>query len=227
MAILRIIRILFRYADILVELCCMKNSYHICVSGGDEVYCRDEEDYIYCFNALALAIHATQSSLLADSIMSTHLHECVRSENPDLLVKMQRYTYVRYFNRKYHRKGGLGEPNAFVVKLDGLYHNLAAISYTLRNALHHGVSPTPFAYPHSSAQTVFRKELGRYAEPELMPKFGQHNFLPYRTKCPDGYRMGRNGLILREDVVDTADVEHLFGTPRSFLYYMNRISGEE
>lgn len=205
----------------------MKNSYHICISGGDEVYCRSEEDYIYCFNSLALAIRATESSLLADSIMSTHVHECVRSENPDLLIKMQRYTYSRYFNRKYHRKGSLGEPKAFVMKLEGLYHHLAALSYTFRNALHHGVTPTPFGYPHSSVRVIFRKELGHDIEQELLPKSRQHLYLPYRTKCPDGFRMGKNGLILREDVVDTADVEHMFGTPRSFLFYMNRISGEE
>ena len=106
--------------------------------------CRSEEDYIYCFNSLALAIHDTGSSLLADSIMSTHLHECVRTEEPQLL--------------------------------------------------------------HPSRQ---------------------HRFLPYRTKCPEGYRMDKSGLILREDVVDTVDVEHMFVTPRSYLYNMNRLSGEE
>lgn len=39
--------------------------------------------------------------------------------------------------------------------------------------------------------------------------------------------MDQSGLILREDVIDTADVEHTFKTPRSYIYYMNRLSGEE
>ena len=39
--------------------------------------------------------------------------------------------------------------------------------------------------------------------------------------------MDKSGLLLREDVIDTADVEHMFGTPRNFLYHMNRLSGEE
>ena len=205
----------------------MKKTYHICMSAGDEVLCRSEEDYIYCFNSLALAIHDTGSSLLADSIMSTHLHECVRTEDPLLLVRKHRYTYTRYFNRKYHRKGSLVEPDVFIIELDGLYHTLAAMNYTFRNALHHGVSPTPLAYRHSSARVIFRKALGHAEEPQLLHPSRQHRFLPYRTKCPEGYRMDKSGLILREDVVDTVDVEHMFVTPRSYLYNMNRLSGEE
>ena len=32
---------------------------------------------------------------------------------------------------------------------------------------------------------------------------------------------------MADTVIDTAEVENMFVTPRSFLYYMNRISGEE
>ena len=39
--------------------------------------------------------------------------------------------------------------------------------------------------------------------------------------------MDRSGLLLREDVIDTSDVEHMYGTPRNFLFHMNRLSGEE
>ena len=38
--------------------------------------------------------------------------------------------------------------------------------------------------------------------------------------------MGSDGLILPESVVDVADLEHQFSTARTFLYYMNRLSGE-
>ena len=39
--------------------------------------------------------------------------------------------------------------------------------------------------------------------------------------------MTKSGIYLRDSVIDTAEVENMFVTPRSFLYYMNRISGEE
>lgn len=205
----------------------MKRTYHICLSAGDEIFCRDEEDYIRCFNSLALALAETDSSLLADAIMSNHLHECVRTECPERLISAQRYKYARYFNAKYSRRGRLGERMPFIMELKGLYHTIAALSYVFRNPLHHGVVSTPFAYPHSSACTVFQRETGHNYDRHIISSRYHRPYIPSRNRCPYGYRMDKSGLILREDVVDVADVEHLYGTPRSFLYYMNRLSGEE
>ena len=39
--------------------------------------------------------------------------------------------------------------------------------------------------------------------------------------------MNSEGMILPETVIDAQDIEHQFSTARSFLYYMNRLSGEE
>lgn len=205
----------------------MKKAYHICLSSGNEIYCRDNEDYIHCFNSLAIAIAETESVLLADSIMSNHIHECIRTSSLSEVIKRHRYQYARYFNAKYHRKGRLGERHAFTVELDGLYHTLAAISYVFRNPLHHGITATPLAYLHSSARVIFSKDIWPGSPKNIIPKHKQRTFLPSHNTCPEGYRMDTNGLILREDVVDTSDVEHLYGTPRAFLYYMNRLSGEE
>ena len=204
-----------------------KKTYHICLSSGDEVYCRCEEDYVYCFNCLALAVAATGSDLLAESIMSTHIHECIRSAVPRDLIHQQRYAYSRYFNDKYYRRGRLGERYPFITEIDGLYHILAALSYVIRNALHHGVAATPFGYGQSSARSFFRKELGFDIHHELIKESQQYRHLPSHVRCPSSYKMDKNGLILRETVIDVPDVEHMFMTPRSYLYYMNRLSGEE
>lgn len=231
--IFKFIRIQFRYADNHSDLCGnyfgiqMKRTYHICISGGNELLCRDEEDYVRCFNCLAMACAETESILLADSVMSNHLHECVRTSSPNLLIENQRYKYSRYFNAKYGRRGRLGEKTPFVIELQGLYHTLAALSYVLRNPVHHGIAPTPFAYPHCSANVIFSQSLGHVTDTLLMPAHNISAHLPSRKRCPEGYRMDKSGLILRGDVIDTVDVEHMFGTARAFLYYMNRLSGEE
>ena len=140
---------------------------------------------------------------------------------------MQRYTYTRYFNSKYLRRGSLFLRPPFIIELEGLYHKLAALSYTLRNPVHHGVTSTPFEYRHSSARALFRDALGRDDCQDFLPEYLCHRYLPDHRSCPSGYKMGKNGLILRENVLDVSDVEHMFVTPRSFLYYMNRLSGEE
>ena len=202
-------------------------TYHICLSAGDEVYCRCEEDYFRCFNSLALAVAETDSRLLADSLMSTHVHECVRTRTPEWLVTRQRYSYSRYFNNRYGRKGRLGERQPCIVELDGLHHILTAISYVLRNPLHHGVTSTPFGYPYSSVCEYFRKDLHGTALAGAVSDSRAYKYLPYKVRLPDGYHMDGNGMILRNTVIDVSDVEHMFVTPRSFLYYMNRLSGEE
>lgn len=188
--------------------------------------CRNDRDYIHSNNCLCLAAHKTDSSLLAYNIMSNHTHIGVRTEDPYAFMKAYRYPYNRYFNQKYGRKGMLGEKDFFLSEINGLYHLLAVISYILRNALHHGVAATPFGYRYSSISALFRKELGYIDEPELMPKKSQYLYLPGNDALPDGYKMDASGLILPQSVIDVADVEHQFSTARTFLYYMNRLSGE-
>lgn len=204
----------------------MKKTYHLCLSGGNEVMFRHDKDYIYANNCLCLAAYKTGSAILAYSIMSNHIHICVRTEDPYAFMKVFRYPYTRYFNQKYGRKGQLGEKHFFLCEIEGLYHLLAVLSYILRNPLHHGVTATPFGYKYSSIRAVFRKELGYFDEPELMPKKSQYLFLPGNVSLPAGYKMDSSGLILPHSAIDVADVEHQFSTARVFLYYMNRLSGE-
>jgi hypothetical protein len=187
----------------------MKKAYHICLSSGDEVCCRDEEDYVYYFNALALAIAKTESSLLADAVMSNHVHECLRTACPKVVATMQRYTYTRYFNSKYLRRGSLFLRPPFIIELEGLYHKLAALSYTLRNPVHHGVTSTPFEYRHSSARALFRDALGRDDCQDFLPEYLCHRYLPDHRSCPSGYKMGKNGLILRENVLDAEQIPYV------------------
>ena len=59
-----------------------------------------------------------------------------------------------------------------------------------------------------------------------MPKKSQYLFLPGNVSLPAGYKMDSSGLILPHSAIDVADVEHQFSTARTFLYYMNRLSGE-
>lgn len=202
----------------------MKKTYHLCLSGGDEVMFRCDEDYVRGINSLSLAAHKTDSSLLAYSFMSNHVHIGVRTESPEALIYAYRYGYCRYFNRKYGRSGRLGERDFFSLEIEGLYHLLTVIAYILRNPLHHGVSATPFGYKYSSISALFRKELGRFDEPISVPS--AYHFLPEKCELPTGFKMNESGMIIPESVIDVADVEHQFSTARTFLYYMNRLSGD-
>ena len=205
----------------------MKKDYHFCISGQNELICRTEPDYIRAFNCLAISAFKTNSTLLADAIMSNHIHVCIRSENIQSSIKDFRYSYTRYFNRKYGRVGSLGESCAFLSELQGYYHIMAVISYVLRNPVHHGVARTPFAYKYCSASAYFQSDMGLNGEVCLLPQKSCYKYLPKACIKPDHFLMGIDGQILRETVLDIVDVEYKYATVRSFLYYMNRLSGEE
>ena len=205
----------------------MKKTYHLCLSAGNEVMFRDLEDYNRGFNCFALALHKTGSTGLVESFMSTHTHQLVQTEDPDGFMHDFRRSYCMYFNHKYNRTGKLGERTHFTMEITGYHHMLAAASYTLRNALHHGVAPIPYAYPHCSANAIFRREMGKFLEERTIPAKSASRFIGRRAKFPSGYMMSESGVFLRESVLDIPQVENLYGTPRAFNFYMSRKSGEE
>ena len=188
---------------------------------------RSRADYIRGINCLCLMAHSTGSILLAYVFMSNHVHIIVRTDDPKKLMIKFRYAYNKYFNAKYGRTGKLGEETFFKIELVGLYHLLTAIAYVLRNPVHHGICATPFGYEFSSIRGMFRKEFGWQTYESTLPRKSAYRFLPCRSVLPENFQMNSEGMILPESVIDAQDVEHQFSTARSFLYYMNRLSGEE
>ena len=205
----------------------MKKTYHLCLSGKHEVMFRCREDFIRGINCLCLAACKTHSSLLAYSFMSNHVHFLIQSDSPEKFMGAFRMPYSKYFNNKYNRAGKLGEPHHFTLEIKGHHHHLAAISYILRNALHHGVVGIPYAYPYSSANVIFQKEMGKSPVTDLLPQKSFYRHIGRRVSFPDSYKMSRSGLFLRESVLDIPQVENLFMTPRAFDYYMSRRTSED
>lgn len=205
----------------------MKKTYHVCLSAGDEIMFRDLEDYYRGFNCFAVALYKTNSTGLVESFMSTHLHLLVQTDSPKDFMMCFRMLYTMYFNKKYGRSGKLGEKLHFTMEVVGYHHILAAMSYILRNALHHGVAPIPYAYPHCSANAIFMREMGKRPEENLLPRKSYYRYLGRTAEYPDSYKMSRSGVFLRESVLDIPQVENLFVTPRMFNFYMSRKSSEE
>ena len=206
----------------------MRKTVHLCLSSHDEIMYRSEEDLNMGFNCLALAILSTESRLLAEGFLTTHNHCLIQTENHKEVFSRSRYAYTRYFNAKYGRKGRLGEKTCFSLEIEGLHHMTAALNYIIRQGLHHGLATTPFAYPHCSANAFFRKELGKSYTPTLLPDANRYLYLPRDNRIPsDKYRMSSSGLLLREDIIDTAYVEEVYISPRNYLFQMNKASNND
>ena len=205
----------------------MKKAYHLCFSAGEEVLFRNLEDYNRGFNCFALALFNTDSTGLVESEMSTHYHQLIQSRHPDEFMHCFRLSYSMYFNRKYHRCGKLGEKNHYTMEVVGYNHMIAAMSYVLRNPLHHGVAPIPYAYPYSSVNSIFMAEMGKVPDKRMLDRRYYHRFISRSSQIPDKYVMNESGVFLRESVLDIPQVENLFVTPRSFNWHMTRKSSEE
>ena len=206
----------------------MLNTYHLCYTSHKEVMYRNMEDMNRSFNCLCSALKKTGSRCLAECDIPDHHHGCYETECPGEFLQIKRQSYTRYFNEKYGRKGPLGEPGYFEMELDGLQHKLTAISYTLRNSVHHGITATPFEWPFCSANAYFRKELGKWYVPDLLLSPAQIKAaLPRRAKYETQWKMGVEGVFLRETVIETEVVENLYATPQAFNYLVSRKSGED
>jgi len=205
----------------------MKRTFHLCLSSDNEVMFRDEIDYNRGFNTFALALYKTDSTGLVESFMSNHVHMLVQTDNPDQFMQAYRMPYTKYFNNRYKRSGRLGEAHHFTLEIKGLYHHIAAASYILRNPLHHGVAPIPYAYPHSSVNVIFQKEMGKKPDKDLIPYTSFYRYIGRHSLCPDSYKMNSSGLFLRESVLDIPQMENMFVTPRNFDYHMGRRTSED
>ena len=204
----------------------MRKTVHLCLSSHDEVMYRSEADLIMGFNCLSLAILETESRLLAEGFMTTHNHCLLQTDDYAAVMYKSRIAYSRYFNNKYGRRGRLGEKNYFYLDIDGMHHTTAALNYVLRQGLHHGLSATPFGYPHCSANAFFQRDLGKSCKHILLRDELRYKYLPSNVRVPIQYRMDENGMLLREDIIDTEYVEEIYRTPRNFLFNMNKLSGE-
>lgn len=90
-----------------------------------------------------------------------------------------------------------------------------------------GAFRMPYAYPHSSANVIFQKDMGKSPTSDLLPRESFYRYIGRRLQCPDSYKMSTSGLFLRESVLDIPQVENMFMTPRTFDYYMSRRTSED
>ena len=205
----------------------MKEVYHICLSSHDEVLFRSPEDHYAFINLSGIEVYRAEAELLVSAEMSTHWHQGIFSAQPIKYAAGLRMSYTHYFNRKYSRKGKIGENKIFLSKVSGFFHHLVLFNYILRNGLHHGVATTPFGYEYCSSRELFKKELGYYSPPPVYTSRKEMaQFFPRHAEFPDHYALDRNGMLIRERFMELRRVEQYYQTPRNYLFQMNRLTDE-
>lgn len=149
----------------------MKTVKHLCFTSHREAMMRNPKDVGTMLNLLALNSWRHNIQILADCEMSTHVHLVVIGNDNDAsaFIKDVRRLYTRHMIDRYNRPKHLrfGEKGFFKLDVYGNNHIQSALSYVLRNPLHHGVAGTPFEYQYSSVNDIFPVEMGKTDRPRL------------------------------------------------------------
>lgn len=199
-----------------------KRTYHICFTSHREVLCRAYLDYCMLFNCIAQACLKTDDMLLAFAIMSNHVHIISMNDNPGRFVKMVRSSHTQMFNSRYNRSGKLGDKSFFCSELQGRRHIAAAISYVLRNPIHHGICSNPYAYPFTSIGQYFQKGLGNVQADRVTVCSRRQQLVRGKNYIPAELEFDVHGQLLLDDFVQSSLVEALFGSYSAFQYNLHR-----
>lgn len=208
----------------------MKQIYHLSISCHCETLFRNPEDIRSITNILALVAFSVGVEIWVDALMATHLHLIVFGEEDQVLELGRRLKQriTKYHRCRYKGVGPLFDAPVFMLRLEGINHILAAISYVLRNGMHHAQSATPFGYSACTVNSLFRKELGKPLIPPCITSRTEiASLLPRFSRFPDSFAMDRDGMLVRECFEELKRVELYFKTPRAFLFQMNRLSSDD
>lgn len=214
----------------------MKNLYHLCYTSHKEELCRNINDYERMVYRIAQTAITTSSQILAYAVMSTHVHIILLTDSTSDFCRRLRHSYTGSFNLKYGRKGTLGEKTFYSRELRNTPHIAAAISYVLRNPVHHNVTTNPFSYPYSTANLYFRSSIERVlAETEATGISAKYKYnlndvaSPYlrNKEIKDKISFLYNGRVNPLSFIEVGMVESHFGTYNAFQYNLHRRDFQE
>lgn len=197
---------------------------HLCVS-SQKVMFRNTDDFIRFTNILAYFSNKQSVRILAYSIMSNHYHIVLMSDRASHFIRNVKNSYSVYFKSKY---GISPSSDLYVSDIEGREHCIVALSYVLRNPVHHGIAHHPFDYPFSSAKCYYRCDNAFHNISKinnLSPNNRSILNLSPRTIIPESFRWDSRGMVLPEIFVERYLAESIFGTPYTFLYFMTRKYG--
>lgn len=214
----------------------MKGLYHLCYTSHSEVICRNRNDYGRLICRIAQTSVSTSSQILAYAVMSTHVHLILLTDSPSSFCRRLRHSYTSSFNCKYSRKGTLGDKYFFCRELKHIEHITAAISYVLRNPVHHNVAVNPFSYPYSTVCLYFRSSMERavqecgYEDSESFPRRIQSDsgrLYRKREYLKGNVAFLDTGEVDPSSFVEISMVENYFGTYNAFQYNLHRRDYQE
>lgn len=214
----------------------MKRYVHIFTKGDSakNLLCAEKE-YVNIINRMWLVARATQTKVLAVSLMTNHLHMVVQTSSPVSFMYHLNNACERYYRTvfpgvKSPKLLRFGMSNIQDPEIDCGTDLKDAIMYVSRNAKLHGFANEALSYRWSTARMPFRLFPcpRAYSFADVPPSVA-NMFLPSPHILPQGWFMSTDGsLIPTVDVYPVDLIETLFDTPSGYIKSMGvRTSRED
>ena len=167
--------------------------------------------------------------ILAFVLMDTHVHFVLYGDFGECNAFLHEYVRrtSQYMAKKYAMRKKLGNSEISHQKIDDDRYLLTAICYTIKNPVAAGLRYNAWDYPWSSGPLYFRAS-GNWASPRWMSGMDDYpdsltakrNLIRTRVPIGEGAVPMINGIVFPGEYVAVKIVEQLFGSHRSFNYFM-------
>lgn len=209
----------------------MANICHLYTNGKNVLF-RNDEDYCFMINRLALLSTIPGVSIWAYSVMSTHYH-CVLEANDKETVKRCASKldtfYTHHFSKKYNMQvSGLLSDFEYR-ELNTLPQIEIVLNYVLKNSVHHHVTRHPYEYLYSSVAFYYMEALNLLAA-KMLPFLCQSvsetkkkvlEKLVGHHQLPDKFQVFAEQVILPSSFLNIEAVEAVYKNIWHFNVQMN------
>lgn len=204
--------------------------YHIC-SDGNHAFALflSEKDFKAAMNAVAVCAFITRIEILAFVLMDNHFHFAVRAADENqcrrFIFELKRMIGIR-LAKDPERSGVMRRLPIRIITVGSEDYLKTLICYIIKN-------PTKarkgmfYTYPWGSGSLYFNQErksrgtrVGDYGRRNLINIAGTHSRLPVDWLIADG-------IILPENYVCIGEVEQLFKSTRSFMFFLSKSVDED
>ena len=205
--------------------------YHVCSDGNfASVIFHNSDDFRAAMNRVACCSLRLRVVILAFVLMDNHFHFIIRAPSED-----DAYRFAHEFKRltglflteKYHLPNSLKKLPVKVLPIldeDGLRTKLC---YVLKNPTKARIGMF-YDYPWGTGGLYFRK-VGPFLPSCSVASFAKDTIRKVcqtRVSIPADWQIS-DGILLPENYVPVMEVEQLFRTTRSFMYYLSLNKDDE
>ena len=193
----------------------------------DQIWFKDEEDFIAAMNVIPLIAAMAGVRVVAFVLMSNHVHFILYCsyEQAVVFIKEFKRHHAYLIRRKYGIEKILRRNKVDIQKMEISEDSLErTIAYVQMNPVAANICSHPSAYPWGTGNSFFNVSPPKGIPVESLSDRTRYRLLHSKLPAPGGLMLGDGGFILPESYVEKKMVESVFKTPKRMNFCLNNSS---